>query len=264
VSDSKGKGMIDGFASVQALRRARDDRPAPDRHDPATPAVPRANAAHRSPTPPTPARPAAPSGGTPARIGHTALPTRHELVCYECRYAFAVTGRLDKVFCPKCRTELVTHSITVDDGWREDVKTVGTIRVVAQATLKQVELIGTDIIIAGDVTEATIKPTRRLSLDTGARVRMGDLDGPELEIVAGARLKLDAPLICGDLTIRGELTAQVRAKGVVTLTESSQFSGSLHAAHLVIEDGAGLRADFRIALPAAPVKKPVQEPAQDA
>ncbi len=269
MADSKGKGMIDGFASVQALRRAREDRPEADLHDPAVTTLPAPGDAPPppvGPTPPTaaPTAPAPRSGGTPARIGHTALPTRHELVCYECRYAFAVTGSLDKVFCPKCRTELVTTSITVNDGWSEDVKTVGTIHVAAQATLKQVELIGTDIVIAGDVTQATIKPTRGLSLDTGARVRMSDLDGPVLEIVAGARLKLEDPLICDRLTVHGELTAEIRARGVVTLATGSRFSGILHAAHLVIEDGAALRADLRIAQPAAPSKEATEDAAKEA
>ena len=57
MSDSKGKGMIDGFASVQALRRAREDRPEPDHTDPTGPDVP--GSGQTSPRPPVaPPRPA--------------------------------------------------------------------------------------------------------------------------------------------------------------------------------------------------------------
>lgn len=258
--------MIDGFTSVQAVRhkgeRKTDSIPPEETVPPPKPEEQR----HRS------------VQAQKISIGHTALPSRHELVCYSCQYEFVVTGSLDKVFCPKCREQLETGDHTVEGEWKRDILTVGTVHIKSGAKVLGASIIATDIIIGGDCSEANLKPTRQIELETGAVVSSGVLNGKKIIIRSGARLVLDDPLRCGDLDIYGELQAKVMPTGIVVIHSGGMFRGELIASHLIVHDGGGLSAKLRIGLentkskpaskakplpatPAALVGKPAEKPA---
>ena len=228
-------GMIDGFMSVQAVRhqdgRKPDDKPPDDKSPPDTKEETQSTSAQLA---------------KKASIGHTALPSRHELVCYSCGYAFVVTGKLSKVFCSKCREELETGDHTIEGEWEKDILTVGRVHVKTGAVVRNATIVATDIVVGGDCTQATLKPTRRVELDTGALLPPGLLDEHCVLVRAGARLSLDAPLRCSDLDIHGELQASAAPAGMVTIHPGGMFRGDLKAAHLTVHDGGGLSAKLHI------------------
>ena len=228
-------GMIDGFMSVQAVRhqdgRKPDDKPPDDKSPPDTKEETQSTSAQLA---------------KKASIGHTALPSRHELVCYSCGYAFVVTGKLSKVFCSKCREELETGDHTIEGEWEKDILTVGRVHVKTGAVVRNATIVATDIVVGGDCTQATLKPTRRVELDTGALLPPGLLDAHPVLVRAGARLSLEAPLRCSDLDIHGELQASAMPKGMVTIHPGGMFRGELKATHLVVHDGGGLSAKLHI------------------
>jgi len=151
-------GMIDGYSSVQALRRL-DGKASPRAKPPEESALDEGAAA-----PPK-----------PAGFGHTALPTRHELICYSCGYAFVVTGRLDKVICPKCRTQLETGDKHIDGAWSGNLKTVGRVYINSGATVTSSSIVAMDIRVAGICRNTRLEPTRHLELDSGAQVEIDKL-----------------------------------------------------------------------------------------
>jgi len=237
-------GMIDGFMSVQAVRHQGERGPdrKPSGEDPSA-----ANAAKDAPD----------SAQTQkkASIGHTALPSRHELICYACGYGFVVTGRLDKVICPRCREQLETGDHHIEGEWQRDLRTVGQVYVHSGASVGEITIMATDIIIAGDCTQAVLKPTRLIELETGGVTDPEALNARRIRIRAGARISLSAPLRCSDLEVYGELQATATPTGIVTIHPGGMFRGHLAAEHLIVHEGGGLNATLRIAphrAPAAP------------
>jgi len=243
----KTQGMIDGFMSVQAVRhkseRGSDRKPAENK----APSAPAEESRHRS----------ALTEKKKVSIGHTALPTRHELVCYSCRYKFVVNGRLDKVFCPKCREQLETGDHSIEGDWKKDILTVGTVHIKSGAKVLGATIIATDIVIGGDCSEANLNPTRHIELETGAVVSPGVLNGHKVIIRAGAQLSPDAVLRCSDLEIYGEIQVKALPTGMVTIFAGGFFRGELEAAHLIVHEGGGLSANLRI----NPAKEKAQSPA---
>ncbi len=228
-------GMIDGFMSVQAVRRKGEQ--GPDNVPPQGEAPPatQEETRHRSA-----------DLEKKTSIGQTALPSRHELVCYSCGYAFVVTGKLGKVFCSKCREELETSDRDIEGNWKQDIRTVGRVQIKSGAVIDGATVIATDIAIAGDCSKANLQPTRRIELETGAIVPPGVLDAHPVLIRAGGRISLKAPLHCSNLDVHGELQAEAAPTGVVTIHPGGMFRGKLKTAHLIVHDGGGLSAKLHI------------------
>ena len=223
-------GMIDGYSSVQAAARRAAAGKTPPRPAPVKPKPP--------PEPPSP--------DGPKRIGHTVMPTRHELVCFACGYAFPVTGQLEKIFCPKCKEQLECGDLVVDGHRTEDCRTVGTVTVSPGATVTDATLTATRIVVAGDVRRARLNPTRTLELETGAQVDLKALVPLDVTIRETAELSFDAVLRCRTLDVHGNLCARVETEGSLTLHPGCRFSGEIQTAHLVVLDGAALRGRLKV------------------
>ncbi len=224
-------GMIDGYTSVQALRRL-------DGKTPRTP-VPSSEKDEGE-------RIASEETPKSQTFGHTALPTRHDLICYNCGYAFVVTGRLDKVLCPKCKTWLQTGDHHIDGVWSGTLKTVGCVFINSGASVSSSHIIATDIRVAGSCRNCRLEPSRNLELDSGAHLELDRLSERRVVVVEGACLVLDEPLRCRSLDIFGELQAEVRLSERGTIRSGGFFRGSLFAPRLLVEEGAGIRAFIHV------------------
>ncbi len=235
---SDHSGMIDGFMSVQAVRRSSDAKPPthtrPEGDGPPSDGEPPPVSARIPPR-------------TPGGIGHTALPTRHHLICYDCKYTFILTGRLDKVICPKCKTQLEIGDHYIDSAWSGTVKTVGNVYINSGAVVSSAHIIAARIRIAGICRNARLEPTQNIELDTGAQVEIDKLGSRDIVILEDARIELDEPLRCRSLDIHGELQAEARPSGLVTLHASGVFRGTLYAPRMIVHEGAGLKAFIHIA-----------------
>lgn len=222
---------VDGLSVVRALRHAQEaghDRPPPS--EPAAPAPP--------------VRPAADAKS--ARIGRTAIPTRHEIHCYECQYAFQITGRAHKLFCAKCKTELEQADVTLDTECRETVKTTGVIRLAAGGTLVAGALIACDVVLAGKVRGGTVKAYRRLEIEAGAEFDQDLLSSMDLRVGPGAIVTFRGKKMYRHVEVAGELDAHLAANGVITVRAGGHLKGRLFGGHLVVEEGGGLTAEVEV------------------
>ncbi|MBM4148864.1 MAG: polymer-forming cytoskeletal protein [Lentisphaerae bacterium] len=236
--------VIDGFASVQAVRHSRGRGPEPDRT-------------------PQPDRQAAPPRQEPQdgpRIGHTIVPLKRDLVCYGCNYAFVLTGRFDRTFCPKCRMELDLTDHVIEREFTGTLKTLGRIEIRHGAVLREADIVAGDAVVLGDAAAASIRACRAIELCLGGRFDQDRIFAPSIVVASGNRLSPQKPFSCGDLDIEGTLNAQVYSSGTVRIRRGGALNGELHARHLVLEEGGGLRARTFL-LPREPVKNEPGSPA---
>lgn len=232
---SKEPRLIDGFASVQALRRTGKAPEARLRHS--------ATSLPGAAEPVTPAGPAPAAGGA-TRIGHTAIPQKHDMVCYECLYAFTVSGKVHYAFCPKCKRNLDMSDHVVSGEWNEDLRTMGSILVKADAVVRAVHLLGQNIVVEGDASQARLEATRRLELAPGGRIDWDTCAMKEVRIQPDALLVLRAPLVARVIDIGGTVRGTVRGDDLVVIRASATFTGDLCSPRLQVEDGAFIRADM--------------------
>lgn len=233
---SKKAKEVDGLTLVRALQEARA-------------------AGHRPPLPS--AKPAvSPEKGaeghpsdvrdTTPRIGRTTAPPRQDIFCYECGYAFTVTGRPHTIICPKCRHTLDQADYTLEGEYTASVKTTGAIRLAPGALLRGGTLIARDISLAGAMDGGAVKALRRLVLETGSVFEIERITAPELVVRAGVVVRFDGPRAFRRLEIEGEVEGDLEVSGLLVVKSCGSFLGRARAARMVVEEGAGVRAELAI------------------
>lgn len=181
-----------------------------------------------------------------ARIGHTAMPTKNEIHCYECGYEFKSTGRVQTLRCPKCRATLDQTEYTVDSECTDSIRTTAAIRVVPGGVLKSGALIARDVFLAGRIEGGTVKAHRCLEILPGAEFDPDLLSAPDLKIAAGATCTFRGKRQFRQIEVGGELRGHVAATGLVTIKSGGHLKGRLQGAHLLVDEGGGLTAELEI------------------
>ncbi len=243
MADGDRANMIDGFASVQAVRRAK-----PRGEDPKY-------APSRSRLPGSGKKAPAKKSGAPApHVGRTALPPRFDILCYACGYRFVLTGRMgDSVLCSKCREALLTKDYTLDRPWSEPVKTVGTVVVAPGAVLSAVKIVARRVRVAADTGQAEIE-CQDLEMDKGGTLDLGRATFRDLFVGEKARCSFSRVVACRKIEVRGRLTAKVRAEESVSIRVGGMVRGEIVTPRLAVEDGAGLSARLAIGTESRNVK----------
>jgi hypothetical protein len=226
--------VIDGFSSVQAIRRAqrRTDSKSSKTPD-ETQDQHKDNVRSKK------------SG---VRIDHTVIPQKYEIVCYECDYLFMISGRIQDTICPKCHRPLKMTDHIIHGEWTESVRTIGTIDVKAGGVLNGAELRARDIILAGNAENGIIRAGRRLELCKGARFNIAKTRMKDLVVRKGGEFIIPSTISCRNIEVEGTLKTRIFADGMVTIKKGGILDGELHTPHLIVEDGGGLEAEVVIGI----------------
>jgi cytoskeletal protein CcmA (bactofilin family) len=184
---------------------------------------------------------------TGVRVSRTTVPVKHHIECYECSYKFQVHGRATTTHCPKCRVLLDFKDYLIDSEWVETIKTAGTIRLAATGVLKSGDLIGAEVIIEGIIEGGRARALRTIELGAGAIFSEKAVSAPDLRIAPGAEFKFKQEARYRNIEIFGTLHAKLESTGIIIVKPGGLLEGEVHAQHLVVEEGGGLKAMLRIA-----------------
>ena len=245
--------IIDGFNSVQAMKRASSRAPARPRvHDSADKAPPAEAPPAAADAPPAP----------PTRAGgHVVVPAKRLVICYACGYSHTISGKMHHSYCPKCRTNLNTEDVLVSGPRSEDVLTIGNVTIGPDASFAPgVKVTGQNILLDGDATPlASITATEAMEIGTHAKFDAAIVNNVSgvVRIPAGNDIALDSRLSCSELEIFGTLRASVSVMKSARIHPGGALIGAFHGPTLLMEDGGGLvgEVDLSPAHRQEPVKK---------
>lgn len=237
----KKSGEVDGFDLVRAVRHVKDQGKDPSVRAP-------------GPEKPAPAS-TSPPGGRVAKVRQTAIPTKTEIVCYECGYTFPIAGKVQTLYCPKCRTILEKGDVSITGDHSEPVKTTGRVVVEPEGRVRDTEIIAREIVVRGGVERAMLRGYQKVILDAGAKVPWGCLQTPLLVVAAGADHTYAEPVEAERVEIAGTFTATLRASRVA-VKAGGHLRGRVVTPHLSVEDGGGLTASLEVVPEAEPEPPP--------
>ena len=183
-------------------------------------AQPAGNRPAASGQPPSPAQSA-------ATVGHTALPPRQHIRCFECGYEFNLTGRQHSTYCPKCRTTLDLAGYTIDAECRETLKTLGKIRVTPRGSVSSATLMATDMDLQGKISGCNVTVFRLLTVFPGASFVRHEIKTVDLRIEPGTGFSLRKESAFRNVDLAGTLSTNLYSTGVVTLRSTSEFKGEI-------------------------------------
>ena len=227
--------VIDGFASIQAARRAGAGSGKPRFRE------------SSSRLPETPKHEdRSESVQEQAKIGRTAVPARFDIVCYECGYAFTLTGRLYKVICAKCRTTLDVENHVIDTAWPYDIRTIGSVEVKSTGSIENRRIVARIIVLEGSIQKCDISACQRLEIGEGGRIDLNAYNIEHIVIREGASFASRSKLTCRNVEISGTLKAKVDCSGTLRIRPGGLLQGDVQGAHLVVEDGGGLKGSVRV------------------
>ena len=232
----KAEDVVDGFTTLQAAQRAAAK---------GVRAGKKAQPQEKEVAPHVESKPAAPAVDK-ARIGHTAQPTRHEIVCYECGYAFLLTGQLKSTYCPKCRSILDATEQTIDGEWNGTLKTIGVVRVTQTGVIRDGRILANDLILEGRIDGGKIEVFGKLEMCPGGHFVPESIVAASLVIRPGTSLVIDKDMTLKSLQVMGELKARIRATGIVEIRAGGYFQGDLVSHHMIVEDGGALNATVAV------------------
>lgn len=234
MSKQRKVSTLDGYATLKAAARA-------------VKAHEKAESPASTNALPAPAAPATDQQKIGTGVGRTVMPARHVIECYECGYKFQLHGRASKTNCSKCRAVLDLSDHTIDSDWSESLRTTGTIRLTSRAILKAGDLIANDAVLDGILEGGRIRAMRRLELGPSAIFSEKSIAASDLKIGAGASITFKQEVKYRDVEVFGTLNARLHASGIVTVRLGGLLTGEVHATHLVVDEGGGLKATLHIA-----------------
>ncbi len=233
--------VVDAFTTLRATQRHGLEKKfsAPSNAENAPEPDKKTSAARK-----TGARPQAASG-----IGRTVMPTQNEIVCYSCGFSFIMRGRAETTQCPKCGARLSLKDQTVTGACSEELITAGIVRLTKSAILDGGKIVANDVIIEGMIKSGSIQAHKTLELAAGATIPEEFVVARNLRIGAEASFDFLGNMEFHDVEIFGELKANLKVTGVVTIHAGGHLLGSLQTDHLIVEEGGGLTADVRVEPP---------------
>lgn len=219
--------IFDGYTVFQAARRAEDKEESPP--EPST-------SSHE-------AQAAEPKIG--AHIARTVLPTKHDITCYECGFAFQLTGRAQTTFCPRCRSEISLEDHRIAGESTVDVKTGANVHIAEGAVVRGGTITANDVVLDGELDGGRLRVFRWLELGPAARFDPACAEAAHLRVRQEATINL-SEIRFRDVEVSGALRAVLRADGLVTIKAGGVLEGELNGPRLTVEEGGGLKASVTI------------------
>ena len=174
------------------------------------------------------------------------LPEQRRVTCFECGAELDVPASAESTMCKRCSRYLDLHSYRITTAMAKNFKTKGALVIEAKGRIFNSETVAGDISIKGQF-HGKLTAERSLTIYSGADIK-GNLTIARLIIPAENHFRYPQGLTARSAEIAGELVANTRIAGTLSLKASARMFGDVEAESLVIENGAVLVGTLRIGL----------------
>jgi cytoskeletal protein CcmA (bactofilin family)/DNA-directed RNA polymerase subunit RPC12/RpoP len=166
--------------------------------------------------------------------------------CFECRTELDVPASAESTMCKRCGRYVDMHSYRITNAIAKNFRTKGGLLIEPKGAVYNSETIAADVVIKGQF-HGKLTAEHSLTIYTGADIK-GSLTIARLLIPAENVFHWRHWLNVGSAEIAGELAANLRAAGTITLKSTARMLGDLEASSLAIVEGAVVVGMMRIGL----------------
>lgn len=176
-------------------------------------------------------------------------PRQRRITCFECGAELQVPASAESTMCKMCSRYVDLHDYRITTAMAKNFKTKGSFIVEPKGYVFNTETVAGEVVIKGKF-HGRLKAEKSLAIYSTAEIK-GSLTAAHLSIPAENHFRWPDRIQVGSAEIAGELAAQLRATGTVTLKSTARWFGDLVAENLVVEAGAVIVGKLRIGAKAA-------------
>jgi cytoskeletal protein CcmA (bactofilin family) len=180
-----------------------------------------------------------------ARIPERLL-AQQRVTCFECGAELDVPDSAESTMCKRCGRYLDLHSYRITTAMAKNFKTKGALVIEPKGRVFNSETLAGDVSIKGQF-HGKLTAERSLTIYSGADIK-GSLTVARLIIPAENNFCCQHCISARSAEIAGELAADVRISGTLTLKAGGRMFGDVEAGSLVLEAGAVAVGAMRIGL----------------
>src|SRR5271163_2406241 len=166
--------------------------------------------------------------------------------CFECGAELDIPASAESTMCKRCSRYVDLQNYRITNAVAKNFKTKGAFIIEPKGCVFNTETIAGDISIRGQF-HGKLTAERSLTIYSGADIK-GSLTTARLIIPAESFFSWRDPINVSSAEIAGELVANLRAAGTITLKSTARMFGDLEAGGLVMEEGAVVVGKMRIGL----------------
>lgn len=171
---------------------------------------------------------------------------RRRVICFECGAELDVPASAESTMCKRCSRYVDLHNYRITHAVAKNFKTKGAFVIEPKGCVFNTETIAGDISIRGQF-HGKLTAERSLTIYSGADIK-GSFTTARLIVPVENVFRWRDCINVGSAEIAGELAANLRASGTITLKSSARMFGDLEAGGLVMEEGAVVVGKMRIGL----------------
>lgn len=169
------------------------------------------------------------------------VPTK-EIVCYECGKRSHVPSAALSANCLHCHAHLSMADIELKPGSpRLTIRTLGDVTVPAETVLSHLSVVCGNMTVYGRVS-GSFRCAKTLRFHSSMRVE-GAVKAAELVVEKDAEVVLAEGATVKEATVRGRLTGEITAKGVIHVERGGQLVSICTAKDIVVHPGGSYGGD---------------------
>lgn len=168
------------------------------------------------------------------------------IICFECGAELDVPASAKSTMCKKCSRYVDLADYSISTAHSKNFKTKGRFTVEPKGYVFNTETTANEIVLKGRF-HGKLTAEQSLTIYSSAEIK-GSLTVAHLIIPAENHFRWPEPIKVSTAEIAGELAANLRATGTVTLKSTARWFGDLVAGSLVVEAGAVVVGKLQIGI----------------
>jgi cytoskeletal protein CcmA (bactofilin family)/DNA-directed RNA polymerase subunit RPC12/RpoP len=156
--------------------------------------------------------------------------------CFQCGADLEVSVAAASTMCKKCSSHVDLSDYQITHTVSKNFRTFGRLVVEEKGYLLNTDSRVADAVIKGRLIGKLVAE-HTLEIHPTATIK-GSFTAGQLIVPQETRLRWNEPLRLGGAEISGELVANIQSTGTIVLKSTARLFGDVHAANLVVENGA--------------------------
>ncbi len=164
--------------------------------------------------------------------------------CFECGGEHEVAAAAQSATCRHCGAYVDLQNYKINGSFSREIKTCGSLLVLARADLASSKVICGSATIYGKV-RANLYSSGDVAVRYEGKI-YGEMEGRNLHVEKGANVEFVRPLKFASAEIDGRMSGQLLSDGHVVIRRNGHLSGSVTAKAFTVEQGGGFDGEMTI------------------